>query len=155
MGNSESSQVFHKTIPATNNDPAMSWGLVTPVPWEISWRQRNHQPPPTFFIVFRSKNKNISWICLAITYIGHWPLSLFYSKSLGNFYVNFLPIRKRSGKFLCKKKPPRKRSGKFLCKKKPPRKRSGKCLCKRTLYVDLDFIEANTYLYVRDLDCFM
>ena len=92
---------------------------------------------------------------LSIFYISHWPLSLFYSKSLGNFCVIFLPIRKRSGKFLCKKKPPRKRSGKFLCKKKPPRKRSGKFLCKRTLYVDLDFIEANTYLYVRDLDCFM
>ena len=78
-------------------------------------------------------------ILIHVTYFTHWPLFLFYSKSLGFFLMYFfLPIRKGSGKFLCKKKPPRKRSGKFLCKrnlhvrdlenfhvKKPLRKRSG------------------------------
>ena len=52
-----------------------------------------------------------------MSYFSHWPLSLFYSKSLGICYVNVLPLRKRSGIFLCKKTP-RKRSGNFYVKKK-------------------------------------
>ena len=72
-------------------------------------------------------------------YFNHWPLSLFYRKSLGNFYVIFLPIRKGSGKILCKKNLHVRDLENFYVEK--------------NLYVrDLDFIEVNKYLYVRYLD---
>jgi hypothetical protein len=66
LGNSESSQVFQISSPqrTTTLPWGGGWSNLCSRPlssWEISWRQRNHQPPPTFFIVFRSSTnkKNI------------------------------------------------------------------------------------------------
>ena len=65
-----------------------------------------------------------------MSYFPHWPLSLFYSKSLGNFCVNLKPPRKRSGKFLRNKNPYVRDLGFFYVISSPLRKRSGILLCK-------------------------